>query len=60
MDSEQAPRTDRTLSESPETESATLLGEMSNVLDLCVVVEYVEQMSAQEIEDIWMELDALT
>ena len=60
MDSEGTPRTDHPLSQAPGDRGSTLLSEMSNYLDLSEVVRYIEQMSAEESEDIWMELDGLT
>ena len=39
---------------------ATLLSEVSKYLDLSEVARYVEQMSSEESEDLWLELDSLT
>ena len=39
---------------------ATLLGEVSKYLDLSEVARYIEQMSSEESEDLWLELDSLT
>jgi hypothetical protein len=39
---------------------ATLLSEVSKYLDLSEVARYIEQMSSEESEDLWLELDSLT
>ena len=39
---------------------ATLLSEVSGYLDLSEVARFVEQMSSEESEDLWLELDSLT
>ena len=38
---------------------ATLLGEVSKYLDLSEIARYIEQMSSEESEDLWIELDSL-
>lgn len=58
VDSEGTPRTDRILLEAAG--GSTLLSEMSKYLDLSEVVDYIEHMSSEESEDLWMELDGLT
>ena len=38
---------------------ATLLGDVSKYLDLSEIARYIEQMSSEESEDLWLELDSL-
>ena len=60
VDSEGTPRTDHILSDATGDGGSTLLSEMSKYLDLSEVVTYIEHMSSEESEDLWMELDGLT
>ena len=60
VDSEGTPRTDHILSDATGHGGSTLLSEMSKYLDLSEVVTYIEHMSSEESEDLWMELDGLT
>lgn len=48
------------LPDAAEDRGATLLSEVSKYLDLSEVARYVEQMSSEESEDLWLELDSLT
>lgn len=47
------------LPDTVEDRGATLLSELSKYLDLSEVARYVEQMSSEESEDLWLELDSL-
>ena len=58
--SEGTPRTAPALLDTTGDRGSTLLSEMSSYLDLSEVVRYIEQMSTEESEDLWMELDVLT
>ena len=51
---------DRILPDAVGDQGATLLSEVSKYLDLSEVARYVEQMSYEESEDLWVELDGLT
>ena len=51
---------DRILPDTIEDRRATLLSETSKYLDLSEVARYIEQMSSEESEDLWLELDSLT
>ena len=51
---------DRILPDTVGDQGATLLSEVSKYLDLSEVARYVEQMSYEESEDLWVELDGLT
>ena len=57
--SEGMPWAGRILSEATGDRGSTLLGEISNYLDLSEVVTFVEQMSSEESDDLWSELDSL-
>ena len=48
------------LPDAAEDRGATLLSEVSKYLDLSEVARYIEQMSSEESEDLWLELDSLT
>ena len=49
-----------TLPDAVGDRGATLLNEVSKYLDLSEVASYIEQMSSEESEDLWLELDSLT
>ena len=51
---------DRILPDAVGDQGASLLSEVSKYLDLSEVARYVEQMSYEESEDLWVELDGLT
>ena len=51
---------DHILPDAVGNRGATLLSEVSKYLDLSEVARYVEQMSSEESEDLWLELDSLT
>ena len=60
VDREGPLRADHTLPDVIGDRGATLLSEMSKYLDLSEVAKYIEQMSSEESEDLWLELDSVT
>ena len=60
VDREGTLQADHILPDAIEDRGATLLSEMSKYLDLSEVARYIEQMSSEESEDLWLELDSLT
>ena len=51
--------TDRTLSELTAGRGSTLFGEISYNLVVSEVAAFVEQMTSEESEELWMELDGV-
>ena len=60
VDREGTLQADEVLPNAVGDRGATLLGEVSKYLDLSEVARYIEQMSSEESEDLWLELDSLT
>lgn len=60
VDREGTLQADHILPDAIGDRGATLLSEMSKYLDLSEVARYIEQMSSEESEDLWLELDSLT